>query len=235
MTDPATLLATLAESPDWFCHQLDLEADRALLLRLEPAAIRAAAFLDERVLAGRSDGFRIPLATLRERAQACVGRAPHAIFHIGHCGSTLLARVLGELPGLRVLREPLPLRTLAALYEELPQATARYRRAFGDDVAIIHSRLTGPDRFDIWERIEKGEHRIVVGPRSAVFSPVKDLRLIIVDEEQDESYKQDDKPRYHARSVALVRGRDRIRWRTHGVDLKTVATERHFCGEPDGL
>ncbi|HET6347662.1 MAG TPA: primosomal protein N' [Candidatus Krumholzibacteria bacterium] len=90
----------------------------------------------------------------------------------------------------------------------LPQATARYRRAFGNDVAIIHSRLTGPDRFDIWERIERGEHRVVVGPRSAVFSPVKDLRLIIVDEEQDESYKQDDKPRYHARSVALVRGRD---------------------------
>jgi hypothetical protein len=125
LNDPAAILATLAESPDWFCHQLDFDADRALLLRLEPAAIRAAAFLDERVLAGRSDGFRIPLATLRERAQACVGRAPHAIFHIGHCGSTLLARVLGELPGLRVLREPLPLRTLAALYEELPLATAR--------------------------------------------------------------------------------------------------------------
>ena len=89
----------------------------------------------------------------------------------------------------------------------LPQATARYRRAFGDLVAIIHSRLTGPERFDIWERIQRGEHRVVVGPRSAVFSPVRDLRLIIVDEEQDESYKQDDKPRYHARSVAMVRGR----------------------------
>ncbi len=89
----------------------------------------------------------------------------------------------------------------------LPQATARYRRAFGDLVAIIHSRLTGPERFEIWERIERGEHRVVVGPRSAVFSPVRDLRLIVVDEEQDESYKQDDKPRYHARAVALVRGK----------------------------
>lgn len=89
----------------------------------------------------------------------------------------------------------------------LPQATARYRRVFGDDVAIIHSRLTGPERFDIWERVEKGECRIVVGPRSAVFSPVRGLRLIIVDEEQDDSYKQDDKPRYHARSVALMRGK----------------------------
>jgi len=89
----------------------------------------------------------------------------------------------------------------------LPQATARYRRVFGEDVAIIHSRLTGPERFDIWERVEKGECRIVVGPRSAVFSPVRNLRMIIVDEEQDDSYKQDDKPRYHARSVALMRGK----------------------------
>jgi primosomal protein N' (replication factor Y) len=89
----------------------------------------------------------------------------------------------------------------------LPQATARYRRAFGDLVAIIHSRLTGPERFDIWERIQRGDHRVVVGPRSAVFSPVRDLRLIVVDEEQDDSYKQDDKPRYHARAVALVRGK----------------------------
>ena len=133
MSEPATVLATLADSPDWFCHQIDVDADRALLVRLEPAAIRAAAFLDERVLAGaaqgavgaRSDGFRIPLGLLVERARACTGRAPHAVFHIGHCGSTLVARVLGELPGVRALREPLPLRTLAALHEELAAPTAR--------------------------------------------------------------------------------------------------------------
>ncbi len=107
-------------------------------------------------------------------------------------------KVMGEGGGCIVLVPEIGL---------LPQATARYRRVFGDEVAIIHSRLTGPERFDIWERVEKGECRIVVGPRSAVFSPVKDLRLIIVDEEQDDSYKQDDKPRYHARSVALMRGK----------------------------
>jgi len=89
----------------------------------------------------------------------------------------------------------------------LPQATARYRRMFGDDVAIIHSRLSGPERFAIWESLVHGRRRIVVGPRSAVFMPVQDLRLIVVDEEQDDSYKQDDKPRYHARSVALMRGK----------------------------
>jgi primosomal protein N' (replication factor Y) len=89
----------------------------------------------------------------------------------------------------------------------LPQATARYRRMFGEQVAIIHSRLTGPERFDIWEKVEKGEFRIVVGPRSAIFMPVRDLRMVIVDEEQDDSYKQDDKPRYHARAVAMMRGK----------------------------
>lgn len=89
----------------------------------------------------------------------------------------------------------------------LPQAAVRYRRMFGDNVAIIHSRLTGPERYAIWEKVERGAYRIVVGPRSAVFSPVRNLRLIVVDEEQDDSYKQDDKPRYHARNVALIRGK----------------------------
>ncbi|MFH1756104.1 MAG: primosomal protein N', partial [Candidatus Latescibacterota bacterium] len=89
----------------------------------------------------------------------------------------------------------------------IPQATARYRRVFGEDVVIIHSRLTPVQRLDIWQRIEKGQCRIVLGPRSAVFSPVQNLKLIVVDEEQDDSYKQEDKPRYHARSVALMRGK----------------------------
>lgn len=89
----------------------------------------------------------------------------------------------------------------------LPQATSRYRKMFGAEVAIIHSRLSGTERYDIWKKIESGDYRIVVGPRSAIFSPVKNLRLIVVDEEQDDSYKQEEKPRYHARSVALMRGK----------------------------
>jgi primosomal protein N' (replication factor Y) len=89
----------------------------------------------------------------------------------------------------------------------IPQAVVRYKRVFGDAMAIIHSRLTGSERFDVWSRVERGECRVVLGPRSAIFSPVRDLRLIVVDEEQDDSYKQDDKPRYHARNVALMRGK----------------------------
>jgi primosomal protein N' (replication factor Y) len=89
----------------------------------------------------------------------------------------------------------------------LPQALARYQRVFGDEMAVIHSRLTGAERFEIWERVAGGKCRLVLGPRSAVFSPVENLGLIIVDEEQDDSYKQEDKPRYHARNVALMRGK----------------------------
>ena len=135
-------------------------------------------------------------------------------------------RVLDEGGGVIVLVPEIGL---------LPQATARYRRAFGGEVAIIHSRLTGPDRFEIWERIERGEHRVVVGPRSAVFSPVRDLRLIIVDEEQDESYKQDDKPRYHARSVALVRGRDENLTVLLGSATPSAETLRHANEHKYGL
>jgi len=89
----------------------------------------------------------------------------------------------------------------------LPQAVARYKRVFGNDLAVIHSRLTGGERYEMWRRLENGEARVVLGPRSSIFSPVRDLRLIVVDEEQDESYKQTDKPRYHARNVALMRGK----------------------------
>lgn len=89
----------------------------------------------------------------------------------------------------------------------LPQAIARYRQVFGDDMAILHSRMTGAERFEMWHRIATGECRLVLGPRSAIFSPVKNLKLIVVDEEQDDSYKQEDKPRYHARNVALMRGK----------------------------
>ena len=89
----------------------------------------------------------------------------------------------------------------------IPQATERYRNVFGDELAILHSRLTGAERFSAWQRMESGQCRIVLGARSAIFSPVRKLKLVIVDEEQDDSYKQEDKPRYHARSVALMRGK----------------------------
>ena len=86
-----------------------------------------------------------------------------------------------------------------------PAVAADLHQIFGDEVAILHSALTGPERAEQWHRIKRGEARIVVGTRSAVFAPVSDLALIIVDEEQDGSYKQEETPRYHARDVAVMR------------------------------
>jgi primosomal protein N' (replication factor Y) len=86
-----------------------------------------------------------------------------------------------------------------------PQTVGRFRARFGDRVAVLHSALTDAERRDERERIMSGDARIVVGARSAVFAPVKGLGLIVVDEEHDQSYKQDADPRYDARTVAVKR------------------------------
>jgi len=78
---------------------------------------------------------------------------------------------------------------------------------FGDEVAVLHSAISAGERFDEWRRIRTGEAPIVVGARSAVFAPVRNLGLIVVDEEHEPSYKQDSAPRYHARDVALYRAK----------------------------
>jgi primosomal protein N' (replication factor Y) len=86
-----------------------------------------------------------------------------------------------------------------------PQTVGRVRARFGDRVAILHSGLTDAERRDERERIARGDARIVVGARSAVFAPVRALGLVVVDEEHDQSYKQDSDPRYDARTVAAKR------------------------------
>ncbi len=86
-----------------------------------------------------------------------------------------------------------------------PQLEARFRARFGDDVVTLHSGLTAKERRAAWTRVQAGAARVVVGPRSALFAPLDKLGVIIVDEEHDDSYKQDETPRYHARDVALVR------------------------------
>ena len=81
-----------------------------------------------------------------------------------------------------------------------------FKSRFGtDDVAVLHSALSPGERHDEWRRIQSGDARIVLGARSAVFAPVQNLGLIILDEEHDGSYKQDTTPRYHARDVARRR------------------------------
>ncbi|MGB0023774.1 MAG: primosomal protein N' [Candidatus Sulfotelmatobacter sp.] len=88
-----------------------------------------------------------------------------------------------------------------------PAVAADLHQIFGDEVAILHSALSDKERAQQWRRIKSGEARIVVGTRSAVFAPVADLALIIVDEEHDSSYKQEETPRYHARDIAVMRAK----------------------------
>ena len=86
-----------------------------------------------------------------------------------------------------------------------PQTVSRFRAHFGDQVAVLHSALSDGERFDAWRQIRNGEKKIAVGARSAIFAPVRDLGVVVVDEEHDGSYKQSEGPRYHARDVAVVR------------------------------
>lgn len=87
-----------------------------------------------------------------------------------------------------------------------PQTVKRFYQIFGDQIAVLHSRLNEREKYEAWQSLKTGEKRIAIGPRSAVFAPVRNLGLIVVDEEHDNSYKQyNPAPRYHARDVAIMR------------------------------
>lgn len=87
-----------------------------------------------------------------------------------------------------------------------PQTVSRFQAHFGDKVTVIHSKLSLNERFNVWRQTHQGKFQIIIGPRSAVFTPLKNIGLIVVDEEHENSYKQfDQTPKYHARDVAIVR------------------------------
>ncbi len=87
-----------------------------------------------------------------------------------------------------------------------PQTIKRFYLIFGDEIAVLHSRLSSRERYEAWHKLKNGEKKIAIGARSAVFAPVQNLGLIIVDEEHDSSYKQfNPAPRYHARETAVMR------------------------------
>jgi primosomal protein N' (replication factor Y) (superfamily II helicase) len=88
-----------------------------------------------------------------------------------------------------------------------PQTVSRLRGAFGDEIAVLHSGLSDGERADAWRLLRRGERRVAVGARSAVFAPVLDLGIIVVDEEHEASYKNGETPRYNTRDVAAVRAR----------------------------
>ncbi|MHC5372897.1 primosomal protein N' [Enterococcus sp. LJL120] len=87
-----------------------------------------------------------------------------------------------------------------------PQMVERFKGRFGEQVAVLHSGLSQGEKYDEWRKIERGEAQVVVGARSAVFAPLSNLGLIIIDEEHEASYKQEETPKYHARDLAIWRG-----------------------------
>lgn len=102
-------------------------------------------------------------------------------------------------------------RTAIVLVPEIsltPQIVRRFKSHFGESVAVVHSRMSANERHEVWQRARRGDYKVVIGPRSAVFAPLVELGLIVVDEEHEPSYKQfDATPRYNARDVAIMRGK----------------------------
>ena len=171
-------------------------------------------------LAGRRVMPTAPLAlNLEQRAALEAIRAatkPVLLHGVTGSGKTevylqAIARVLEAGKGAIVLVPEISL---------TPQTVRRFAGRFGARVAVLHSALSDGERYDEWHRIRTGEARVVVGPRSAVFAPVRNLGLIVVDEEHDPSYKQDETPRYHARDVAVMRAK------IEGRDIQGRASSR---------
>ena len=115
------------------------------------------------------------------------------------------------------------------------QTVGRFRARFGDDVAVLHSRLSAGERFDQWDLARMGQARVVVGARSALFAPVSDVGLIVIDEEHEFTYKQDKSPRYHAREVAARIAKERgcalvLGSATPSLEALERCREGHFRG-----
>jgi primosomal protein N' (replication factor Y) len=148
-----------------------------------------------------------PTGPQREAIEALVAARPGETF--------LLHGITGSgktLVYIELLREIVDVRgqTGIVLVPEIaltPQTVDRFRAVFGDRIAVLHSALSDGERYDAWRALKRGEKRIVVGARSAIFAPLENLGAIIVDEEHEGSYKQGETPRYHARELAIVRAR----------------------------
>lgn len=149
-----------------------------------------------RLTTDQDEALRVILST-RDAATP----APVLLHGVTGSGKTrvyieVLKRLLDEGRGAIVLVPEISL---------TPQTVKRFRAWFGDQVAVLHSALSDGERWDAWRQLRAGEKRVAVGARSALFAPVRDLGVIIVDEEHDGSYKQSESPRYHARDLAVVR------------------------------
>ncbi len=172
--------------------------------------------VDSRVLRRRADaGHEVlptqPLELMPEQAaalelirQSVDTGDPRVVLLFGVTGSGKTEVYLQAID--RVLKRGQGCIVLVPEISLTPQTVDRFRSRFGDTVAVLHSELSSGERHDEWHRVHEGSARIAIGPRSAVFAPMKNLGLIVVDEEHEHSYKQEEAPRYHARDVAVMRG-----------------------------
>lgn len=147
-----------------------------------------------------TDQRRVLASLLRRLGEST---PPPALLHgVTGSGKTLVyIEILKEV----VLKEGKGAIVLVPEISLTPQTVSRFQAHFGNQVAVLHSALSDGERFDAWRQLRKGEKRIAVGARSAIFAPVHRLGVVVVDEEHDSSYKQSEGPRYHARDVAVVR------------------------------
>jgi primosomal protein N' (replication factor Y) len=212
---PPALPADLVALAEWIAAEYCSTIARALGLVLPPGAARRLSGRKRRAVARPQHlpvGARSPHAPELTLDQQ-VALAP-VIAALGECRAE--QRLLHGVTGSG--KTEVYLRAAGAALEQgrgaivlvpeialTPQIVGRFIERFGDTVAVLHSRLTLGQRYAEWRRLRGGEARVCVGPRSAVFAPIEDLGLIVVDEEHDSSYKHEGDPRYDARDVAAER------------------------------
>lgn len=228
--DTDALLALQRRAPKQAAAYLDLlhsEQDCAATVLYQKHGITRATLraLEKRglVTCFESELYRIPNFAPDERAAS-----KHALNHEqkqayaaicdalrnGRYETFLLRGITGSGKTevyLQAIEETLALgRDAVMLVPEIsltPQTVGRFYARFQQDIAVLHSGLSDGERYDAWRRAQRGEVHIVVGARSAVFAPLPDVGIIVVDEEHDNSYKQNETPRYHARDAAIMRAR----------------------------
>src|SRR3984957_6479419 len=202
----------------WLAEEYCSTLARALALVLPPADKRRLSGRKRRAPPARPAHIHIgkrtaeppPLTVEQSTALDDLSTALRA----GRTQTRLLAGITGSGKTevyLRIAAETLEMgRGAIVLVPEIaltPQIVGRFVERFGDTVAVLHSQLRPAERYEEWRRLRSGEARVCVGPRSAVFAPIEDLGLIVVDEEHDASYKHEGDPRYDARDVAAERAR----------------------------
>ena len=207
--------AELVELAEWIAAEYCSTIARALTLVLPPGAARRLSGRKRRAVAAPRHlavGARSPHPPALTPDQQAALEPLLAALAERHFQQRLLHGVTGSG------KTEIYLRAAAAALEQgrgaivlvpeislTPQIVGRFIERFGETVAVLHSRLTAGQRYAEWRRLRAGQARVCVGPRSAVFAPIDDLGLIVVDEEHDSSYKHESDPRYDARDVATRR------------------------------